>query len=798
MDDFSLEDLQAALQSAQEQKSTAKLSDRNVVELVNKLQECGLLGEDLLHSVNGREYVTAAHLKTEVTDAVNGAGGRIAVVNLPAQLAVDLLHCEHAAQQAVAESNGQLRIVQGELITVDYFDNLAAEIDEILQAGGVIPLGDLAAQFALGSELLMSVVAPRMNKTIHGRLEGGLLYTSAYIARIKAQIRGALRGASTPVNVPHLLKRIQLDGLTTGSNIASNIIEELVSEGAIRGVLRGGGSSWTPTIYAKSQQESVRRFYEQNSYIGYDTVSKLGISSAKQHLQTTFPDGIALETAFVNPTVVHQLDASAEDAAASGSWCDLQALLPPALTRDDITVLLEHCSVIQPSGQGKTVTGACTLHAGTCIVSHVFQQQLREQVLSEARQAAETAQQQRQATAKTASPSQPSAGQQKPSNTKSGGKAAAAAAAAADDSAEEDWDMSKSKGGKGKKGSKKKPAGKGKGSTSAAPAAPKQSNKNQNQTDAAHSSELSVHALTDKVLEWHPDMDDAGSHGKLAHALASYLRPAALAEFDKAMAAVFVASAESRRRRRDAIAHAAGDSWQHFQLYLHGCQVFAEDETTSTALQRHLVRTTGASLMDWLLRYQDVDTQDEQVPGSSGGQDQGRLPVVPIPAQERQQLMSRLPPDIAPVLKEGADRLNNTADAQDAEKSILAAAESLGMRLKPLDKKAERALVQMQLDDLTAQLADQMDPATALSLVVPVLVMQVHGKAVTVPGRALAGIISNLKGTLEPGDFDLLQSYHQTVVCLYQQVAPWEAHSQQSLHLRFQQPLQNESSRPES
>ncbi|DBA76463.1 TPA: hypothetical protein ACH3X2_008532 [Trebouxia sp. C0005] len=548
--------------------------------------------------------------------------------------------------------------------SLDYFDNLAAEIDEILQAGGVIPLADLAAQFALGSELLMSVVAPRMNKTIHGRLEAGLLYTSAYIARIKAQIRGALRGASTPVNVPHLLKRIQLDGLTTGTNIASNIIEELVSEGAIRGVLRGGGSSWTPTIYAKSQQESVRRFYEQNSYIGYDTLSKLGISSGKQHLQTTFPDGISLETAFVNPTVVHQLDASAEDAAASGSWCDLQTLLPPALTHDDITLLLEHCSVMQPSGQGKTVTGACTLHAGTCVVSDVFQQQLREQILSEARQAAETAQQHRRASTKTASTSQPSDGQQKPSNTKSGDKAAAAAAAAADDSAEEDWNMSKSKGGKGKKGSKKKAAGKAKGSTPAAPAAPKQSNKDQNQTDAAHYPELTVHALADKVLEWHPDMDSAGSTGKLAHALASHLRPAALAEFDKAMAAVFVAGAESRRRRRDAIAHAAEDSWQHFRLYLHGCQVFVEDEATSTALQRHLVRTTAASLMDWLLRYQDVETQHEQVAGSSGGQDQARLPAVPIPAQDRQQLMSRLPPDIAPVLKAAADNLSNTADAQ--------------------------------------------------------------------------------------------------------------------------------------
>ena len=60
-----------------------KLSDRNVVELVSKLQECGLLGDDLLHSINGREYVTANHLKGEVTEAVNAAGGRVAVVGDP-------------------------------------------------------------------------------------------------------------------------------------------------------------------------------------------------------------------------------------------------------------------------------------------------------------------------------------------------------------------------------------------------------------------------------------------------------------------------------------------------------------------------------------------------------------------------------------------------------------------------------------------------------------------------------------------------------------------------------------------
>lgn len=61
---------------------------------------------------------------------------------------------------------------------------------------------------------------------------------------------------------------------------------------------------------------------------------------------------------------------------------------------------------------------------------------------------------------------------------------------------------------------------------------------------------------------------------------------------------------QSRRRRRDLIAHEAQDSWQHLQLYLQGCQLFADEEGTSTALQRHLVRTTATSLLDWLLHYQ--------------------------------------------------------------------------------------------------------------------------------------------------------------------------------------------------
>ena len=67
--------------------------------------------------------------------------------------------------------------------------------------------------------------------------------------------------------------------------------------------------------------------------------------------------------------------------------------------------------------------------------------------------------------------------------------------------------------GKGKKAGKRKTAGKGKGSSQTSPAISKQGgNKVQKETDAAHSSVLTLHALTDKILELYPDMDGAGNH----------------------------------------------------------------------------------------------------------------------------------------------------------------------------------------------------------------------------------------------------------------------------------------------
>ena len=42
--------------------------------------------------------------------------------------------------------------------------------------------------------------------------------------------------------------------------------------GSVAGKLAAGNTSWVPATYVASQQAAVKRFFQQNGYIGYDTV----------------------------------------------------------------------------------------------------------------------------------------------------------------------------------------------------------------------------------------------------------------------------------------------------------------------------------------------------------------------------------------------------------------------------------------------------------------------------------------------------------------------------------------------
>ena len=76
--------LRALFQKVQESATAHKLSERNCVEIINKLTSLGLL--EVIYTTDGREYLTPNQLEREIRDEVIVNGG---IINYELYLMVD-------------------------------------------------------------------------------------------------------------------------------------------------------------------------------------------------------------------------------------------------------------------------------------------------------------------------------------------------------------------------------------------------------------------------------------------------------------------------------------------------------------------------------------------------------------------------------------------------------------------------------------------------------------------------------------------------------------------------------------
>ncbi|CAM8939931.1 unnamed protein product [Rhodiola kirilowii] len=349
--DEELVELQRQFEFAQQAKSSIRLSDRNVVELVQKLQELKIIDFELLHTVSGKEYITPEKLRSEMVDEIKRLG-RVSVIDIADTVGVDLYHVEKQAQIIVAEDSG-LMMVQGEIISQSYWDTVAEEINDRLQECSQIALAELAAQLQVGSELMASVLEPRLGTTVKGRLEGGQLYTPGYVARVGAMVRGASRALTVPTNLSsvwsHLQQLLQETEVASGVAVEGvffqSLFNRILKEGEILGSLRAG-THWTPTVFAIAQKECVDSFFSQNSFISYDALHKLAIPQPAQYLQTRYPEGIPLVTLFVHPSMIEMLNAAADDAIEHGTWFDALSVLPTSFGLQDASKILSLCQSV--------------------------------------------------------------------------------------------------------------------------------------------------------------------------------------------------------------------------------------------------------------------------------------------------------------------------------------------------------------------------------------------------------------------------------------------------------------------
>ncbi|XP_004251298.2 E3 UFM1-protein ligase 1 homolog [Solanum lycopersicum] len=768
--DEELLELQRQFEFAQQVKSTVRLSDRNVVELVQKLHQLQIIDFDLLHTISGKEYITPEQLRNEIVAEINRLG-RVSLIDLADSTGVDLYHVEKQAQYVVSHDSS-LMLINGEIISSTYWDTAAEEINERLQECSQIAIAEIAGQLQVGSELVVSILEPRLGTLIKGRLEGGQLYTPAYVARVSAMVRGAARGIFVPMNTTALWNSLltllqEMDGavgVAVDTSFFQSLFNGLVKEGEILGSLRAG-VHWTPSVFAIAQKDCVDSFFSQNSFVTYQALQKLGIPQPSQFLQSRYPDGISLDSTFAHPSIIEMLDAAVEDAIERNSWIDSLSVLPASFGSQDAFKILSLC----PSVQAAQKSNRALILGDTYIFSNGFVKDLFDRMEKEM----ET----------LTIPGLVGSGPVDEFRVAKDAKVGYDNSTIEVNETSSDAGISKQASEKGSKKKKGKSGGNikmaqaetGTDNQESAPSKSKKSQRKGKVSSGSQTSESKLGARNDedsvggiseewviqKITSLNPDFEEQGldDPAMILLPLAKHLRPLLVNSWKERKKAAFTENTQKIKKLLDNLQKKLDESFLNMQLYEKALDLFEDEPSTSVLLHKHLLRTTGTSIVDTLLL--NLDMLNKLKNG------------VPVEPQAPESILLS-PGDRSALAKSLTGSMSAkaiaTVEALEGKRveSFMSAlrevAEESGLALKKLDKKLERTLLHSYRKDLTSQVSAETDPVSLLPQVISLLYVQVHGKALQAPGRAISAAVSRLKDKLDDSAFKTLVDYQSGTV----------------------------------
>ena len=698
--------LQAQLEAVQATKPAFRFTERNVVDLVNKMIKLGYLEDTLMHTLDGKEYVTQDRLDAEIKREVKRAGGRIPVIDLQGILNLDVVHCERRAKALASDPTNGFSLVEGELMTPGYLDGVAVEVNEELIEAGVVRFGDLARKHELSADLMSKTLESRMGTLVHGRAEGGVLHTAGYVTRLTAQLRGTVRAALTPTTRETLVQHALVASTPAGAELTGSIVRDLANDTAVAsGAFRGG--AWHPTAYGRTKSFAVKEAYARDGLVTTATARRLGVDNLGEYFNTELdPHGFALPNSFVSKSTLERLDDAVREQLRAEGWCECAPLLSPDLPAGDGGALLALAPVLK--GIGTDADAAARLVSELSVATEKF---VDDVVGGAARELGARLGREEGARRQLAAATGTGVG-----------------TVAVDDSYDSDEDDQRVRGKKGKNRAKTR-KGKVGDERLVGPGAP---------TDA------DIAAVVASVA---PD----ASAGFCA-AMGDLVRPFAMESFRSALTS-FRDAAEERMKESRAIAAAALDKALPLaRLFTRGLtDVLPNDD----AARRHCAKTHCVPCADLFLRSRCHDEADRALVTSE------------LTAKERDVAVAGLPVGAA---RDAGVLLANWCNQGDDPASIMMALDQLasatGVRLRPADKKTERTLLQTHRKGLEEKIAAVTDPAAALMLAMPLIFASTRSRAVAMTGRSLAAAIEAAGETssLPASEVDFLRGYRSDVM----------------------------------
>ncbi|XP_067097720.1 E3 UFM1-protein ligase 1 [Osmerus mordax] len=727
--------LAADFQRAQFADTIQRLSERNCIEIIAKLVEEKKL--DVVHTLDGKEYITPTQISREIRDELYVHGGRINIVDLQKIINVDWVHVESRASDIARSDSVQL--VLGQLIDVTYLDRLAEELNDKLQEAGMMSIAELCKAYDLPGDFLTEELSKRLGKIIEGEMDQynrGVIFTPAFVSRHKARIRGLFSAVTRPTPVSSMIGTFGFQ-----EHLLYSVLEELVNTGRLKGTVVGGRQDkavYIPDIYSKTQNSWVDSFLRQNGYLEFDALIRLGIPEPATYIRKRFKSSklLFLRAVCVGQVIVDQVEASVEEAVNSATWTDVQSMLPSCLSDEDIGILINQAM------RNTNVHSSARVLGGTVVVSEkfisnclsLFEEAMQHKAQKEVKNnpvflitEEDLKQSSVVSEGTTTSKKEKREAERRKKATEGSGSV---------------------KGGGGGNAReirirKTKKKGKRDDDSDEETAVTQQNRNKQTEVGFMTAEEIAA-VLEERVCDCPEDI--------LSELAEQLIRPLKKT-YQEVMRAVFLSSTCSpsgptKKRSVKELQEELANLYNNIRLFEKGTKFFSDE--TQLTIVKHILKTVCTDVTNILVNFLAAELMMSAESPSS------------ITNEVRAKILGKLQEETrAPLMK--LHNCLNGKSVEDFLTNLETSAEVCGFMLKKIDKKKERQALFMHRQALVEQLKDSDDPALVLHLASVLLFQGSTSCMLHAPGRCVPQIIGTLTGRI-PDEQQRLLSRCQVLV----------------------------------
>ncbi len=277
-----LANLQKKFLEIQKSGGGFKLSERTVVEIINKIVNRKKI--KINFTTNGREYVTDEKITKEIQDEILKNKGRVSKVAL--QKAIDVQsNVMEQRLNLLFSKDRNLSLIENNIITNYYFDNMAREINYQLQAQGSLLISEISNLYDLSINFFKKFLSEKtgVDRIIQGKLYPNRILTDDYIESQLKKIRPLLIGSIMPISFPYMIENFKIDEF-----IINDLVQRLLNENVVRGKINS--NVFEPAIFEESKISYIKGCLSQNNYLEYNLVKNIGIKNPKEFLSNLQKD----------------------------------------------------------------------------------------------------------------------------------------------------------------------------------------------------------------------------------------------------------------------------------------------------------------------------------------------------------------------------------------------------------------------------------------------------------------------------------------------------------------------------